>query len=150
MIDNHAKDDEQGNPGVLSHLRASLTSIARPPVVSSGQEAAVAIVQLMDRAANEIDPAELTAAFINAGGGHSKALTKALFNQFGVATGKVMADGTVTLAMLWESAWRVAEAEGTFSSSELGPVNKNSLRSLYEKTDFVQSLELANIEPELH
>jgi hypothetical protein len=150
MIDNHAKDDEQGNPGVLTHLRESLTSIARPPVVSSGQEAAVAIVQLMDRAASEIDPAELTTAFINAGGGHSKALTKALFNQFGVATGKVMADGTVTLAMLWESAWRVAEAEGTFSASELGPVNKNSLRSLYEKTDFVQSLELADIEPELH
>jgi len=61
-----------------------------------------------------------------------------------------MADGTVTLAMLWESAWQVAEAEGKFSASELGPVNKNSLRSLYEKTDFLPSLDLAHIEPELH
>jgi hypothetical protein len=142
MIDNHATE------GLLDNLRASLTTIARPPRVSSGQEAAVAIVQLMDRVANEIDPEELTNTFIEAGGGHSKALTTALFQRFGTETAKVMADGTVTLAMLWESAWRVALAEGKFDD-QLDPVNKNSLRALYEKTTFVPSLDLAHIEGEL-
>ena len=130
MIDNHAKDDEQGNPGCsdpssrVSHKHCPSTC----RVIRAGS-------RRRDRSTHGPSRERDRPC----GADHSvhqcwwwafQGLTKALFNQFGVATGKVMADGTVTLAMLWESAWRVAEAEGTFSASELGPVNKNSLRSL--------------------
>jgi hypothetical protein len=143
MIDNNATN-------VVLNLNTALASIARPPLVASGHQAAVAIVHLMDRTAKQIAPTDLTNAYIDAGGGQSKALTTALFNRFGVATGTVMADGTVTLGMLWESAWHVAGAEGKFSPAQLGSVNRRTLRSLYEKTTFVPSLDLAHIAGELH
>jgi hypothetical protein len=143
MIDNNAED-------VVKNLRRSLTTVARPPFVSNGREAAIEIVRLMDRVAGEIDPTELTNAFIDAGGGHSQALTTALFTQFGDATGNVMADGTVVLGMLWESAWRKAAAEGKFSPSALGPLDRDELRKIYEKKTFVPSLELADVAGELH
>jgi hypothetical protein len=142
MVDDNAK-------AVVANLNAALATVAHPPFVTSGHEAAVAIVELMDRTANEIDPTDLTEAYIAAGGGTSKAVTTALFNKFGKPTGKVMADGTVTLGMLWESAWRVAGAEGKFTAAQLGPVDRDALRKLYGKKSFVRSLDLAHIEGEL-
>lgn len=143
MIDDNAKD-------VVTKLTNSLTTVARPAVVTSGHEAAVAIVHLMDRTANRIDPTVLTNAYIAAGGGQSHALTTKLFTQFGDATGDVMADGTVTLAMLWESAWQAANAEGRFTATQLGPIERDTLRRLYEKKTFVPSLDLDHIASVLH
>ena len=100
---------------------------------------------MMDRAAQEIDPTELVNAFIETGGGKSKAVTTELFDQFGDATARVMADGVVTLGMLWESAWRVAEAEGLFAPADLVGQDRDEPRALYEDTSFVESLDLANI-----
>jgi hypothetical protein len=43
-------------------------------------------------------------AHIATGGGKSLAVTTKLFTQFGDATARIMADGIVTFAMIWESA----------------------------------------------
>jgi len=139
MIDDNAKD-------VVKNLRNALGTVARPAVVKTGQEAAVAVVRLMDRAAHKIDPTKLINAFIAAGGGHSKKLTTALFTDFGVATGEVMADGVVTLAMLWESAWENGGGN-LIPDSKLQPIPKPDLQTIYEDQLFVPSKALGQIDP---
>jgi hypothetical protein len=143
MVDHNAT-------AAVTNLTNSLATVTRPPNVTSGHEAAVAIVRLMDRTASKIDPTTLINAFIAAGGGESHALTTALFSQFGVATGDVMADGTLTLAVLWESAWQAAAAEGRFTALQLGPIDHDTLRKTYEKKKFVRSFDLDHIAGVLH
>ncbi len=141
MIDNHA-------PQLLPKLRAALSTPAPLPHVANGQGAAVALVRLMDRTATTIPPVKLIEAYIATGGGQSKKMSQALFDQFGDATAKVMADGIRTLGMIWESAWLAAGAEGKFTQ-KLGPVHRTTLRVLYENTTFVESFTLGEIGPHL-
>jgi hypothetical protein len=137
MVDHHAT-------ALLAKIQNELPLVARPAQVKTGHGAAVAVVRLMDRTAQQIDPTALVNAFIATGGGKSMAVTTTLFNQFGDATARVMADGIKTLAMLWDSAWDVAGAEGKFTA-DLGGVKFDDLQTLYEDTSFVQSLDLASI-----
>ena len=62
---------------------------------------------------------------------------------------KTLCDGAVTLAVIWEGAWIVGGGEGRFQPVDIKPMNKNSLRSRYEKTDFVESFDLDHIRPHL-
>jgi hypothetical protein len=49
MIDHHATE-------IVAGLQAALPGTPRPAAVSTGQQAAVAVVELMDRAAKAVDP----------------------------------------------------------------------------------------------
>jgi hypothetical protein len=51
--------------------------------------------------------------------------------------------------MIWESAWIKGEGEQRFTNAQIKAMNKNSLRSRYERPTFVESLDLDDIQPVL-
>jgi hypothetical protein len=138
MVDDHADDLAQG-------IAAALQSFEALPLVASGHDAALATLQLMDRAAKAIPPRALVDAYIAAGGGTSRATRDALWAQFGQATIGVMADGARVLAMLWDSAWQ----QGGAIAGAAAAIPQRDLQALYEQADFVPSLDLDHIGPAL-
>jgi len=113
-----------------------------------GHAAAVATVELMDRAAQEVPPKKLVDLYIKVGPGKSRRVTDALWKRFGTETATIMADGALTLATLWESAWQAGDGN-KLKQSELGPVPTDKLQELYEDPTFVESLDLDTIGPVL-
>jgi hypothetical protein len=79
---------------------------------------------------------------------HLEVPASALFQKFGAGTIRNLCDGTLTL-VIWESAWRQAGGEQAFGDADIKAINKNSLRARYERTDFVESLDLDHIKPVL-
>ena len=142
MIDHQAL-------AVLDGFRNELPGTAHPGFVDDGHGAAVATVELMDRAAGHVDPEALVDAYAATPGGKSKAVTSVLWKAFGDGTIATLCDGTKALAALWESAWRVADGETRFSMAAMQPMNKNALRNRYERKTFVESLDLDHIRPVL-
>jgi hypothetical protein len=144
MIDHHATDILAALPGRLHDLAAHPL-----PPVTSGQQAAVAAVALMDRTAAAIPPADLVTAYAATPGGQSRAVTSKLWNQFGPATITVLADGTRTLAMLWDNAWTQGHGPTRFNPTQLIPINRADLQTLYENPAFIPSMDLDAIGPSL-
>jgi len=146
LVDYKADQILEGLPAAVE----ALAQDARPPI-TSGQEAAVAVVRLMDRTARTIDPLTLVDAYAATQTGqtknptHNHAVLDALWAQFGDATIRVLADGALALADLWESAWVQAGAEQQFSAANLVAVDRDALRALYEDPGFVPSLDLDHI-----
>ncbi len=135
---------------ILARLPAAAQALAQQPRprISSGQEAAVAVVQLMDRAAHAIDALALVDAYAATQTGqtknptHSHAVLDALWRDFGDATVDVLADGALTLAEVWEAAWVEAGAEQRFAAADLVGMDRDALKALYEDPAFVPSLDL--------
>ena len=103
----------------------------------------------MDRTATSIPPADLVTAYAATPGGQSRAVTSKLWNQFGAATTTVLADGARTLAMLWDSAWTQGQGPTRFTPTQLVAINRSDLQTLYEKPEFIPSLDLDAIGPHL-
>ena len=89
------------------------------------------------------------AAVATRAGDASVAVTDALWTRFGTATAGLFADGALTLAMLWRSAWELADGETAFPASALAAVDPAVLQDLYEDPSFVPSLVLDEIGPVL-
>ena len=126
MVDVHAKDLQAGIP---AKLRA-----AKPlPRVSDGQQAAIALLRLMQRTAARIPPEALVDAYIAAGGGKSRRTADALWSAFGPQTIDVMAAGAQLLAMLWDSAWHTGGGIPGAKSA----IPEPDLQRLYEDPTFI-------------
>jgi hypothetical protein len=71
-------------------------------------------------------------------------VTTVLWNKFGPATVTVLADGALTLAMLWESAWAKGDGDTRFTQAQLRAIDRTKLQALYEDDEnvFVPSLDL--------
>jgi hypothetical protein len=76
------------------------------------------------------------------GGGQSKATLQSLCIALGDDTIACLADGAHTLAMLWASVYRQGSA-AAFTKA----VPASSLKAAYEKKKFLESLHLANLDP---
>ncbi|SDH27451.1 hypothetical protein SAMN04515691_2425 [Leifsonia sp. 98AMF] len=145
MIDRHDVE-------IVSGITAALSTATLPAGVASGQEAAVAIVRLMDRSAKAIDPRALVTAYAAVAskpGDSSVRVTDALWGAFGEQTIGLLVDGALTLAMIWQSAWKAASGESAFSATGLRAVDTAVLQRLYEDPAFVPSLTLDQIGPTL-
>jgi hypothetical protein len=140
MIDHRTKDAE-----LLDLINASLATLAAPPTVSTGKGAAVAMVALMERTAQAVDPLDLVNTYAGTQGGQSKAVTTILWDKFGEGTAQAMADGVLTLAMLWQSAWKKANGDTRFTTSQMVAMDTDSLRTLYIDKNFIPSLDLSKI-----
>ena len=138
MIDHHATE-------IVAGLQAALPGTPRPAAVTTGQQAAVAVVQLMDRAAKAVDPSALVNAYLTTPGGSSTAVTAVLWEQFGDATIGILADGAVTLAMIWESAWIQGKGDTRIPAKSLAAVSEADLQTLYQDISFVPSLDLDSV-----
>jgi len=126
----------------------ALVAAGSPPLeqIRSGQDAAAAILELMDRSAKTIPPKKLVNAFINAGGTNKVAVQDKLWDRFGEKTIQVMADGARVLARIWEGAW--TEGSG-IPQSVLGPKDPDELNELTRDPEFLESLDLDHIKPRL-
>jgi len=133
---------------LLARLAAKVAQLAPLPRVANGHDAAVAIVRLMERSAVSLPPTTLINEYIGLGGGKSAAVLDGLWDRFGTPTIEAMADGARVLAMLWESAW-VAGNGNAIAPGALKTMTTTALRRLYKRLDFVESLDLDSIGPQL-
>jgi hypothetical protein len=122
MIDHHATE-------VVAGLQTALPGTPGPAAVTDGRQAAVAVVELMDRSAKAVDPTTLVNTYLTTPGGNSKAVTAVLWRQFGDATIGILADGAVTLAMIWESAWTQGKGNTRIRAKSLTAVNETDLQA---------------------
>jgi hypothetical protein len=142
MIDRFA-------PDLIPKITAKLKQLGGLPSISSGSEAALATVRLMDRSAKKLPPEKLVNAFIDAGGTDHAAERDALWANFSNETAAVMADGARVLGMLWKSAWN-AGGGPAMSASKIVAIAPGKLKELYEDKNFVPSLVLDDIAAVLH
>jgi hypothetical protein len=113
------------------------------PLVRGGQDAAFAIVELMRRTRNRIDPIALIEAYAGSLRGDGDA-SEVLWNRFGTATRDAIADGCRVLAMLWESAWHEGSGQ-VIGDDLLGDIPVSELIALYTDQLFVPSLPLDEV-----
>jgi hypothetical protein len=133
---------------LLAGLATKVSQLAPLPRVANGHDAAVAIVRLMERSAVSLPPTTLINEYIGLGGGKSAAALDGLWDKFGTKTIAVMADGANVLTMLWESAWGAGNGNA-IAKSALKTIATTALRRLYKRLDFVESLDLDSIGPQL-
>ncbi|GAA0990086.1 phospholipase C/P1 nuclease family protein [Subtercola frigoramans] len=142
MVDRHDTD-------ILTALTTALKNADPHPTVTTGQQVAVEIVNLMDRSAKAIDPKTLVLAYAAVAmkkGDSSVKVTDALWAQFGQQTVGLFADGALTLAMVWQSAWNAAKGDTKLrATTDVSAIATGALQALYEDPGFVPSLDLDHI-----
>jgi hypothetical protein len=143
MIDRYATDIVNGVQGIIGKMPEKFADIR------TGRDAAKATIQLMDRAATRIPPAELIQTFIDAGGKKNIRAYDALWNDWSNETIETMADGARVLAWIWDCAWREGEGNKKIQDNKLKAVPFKTLQKIYEDETFVPSLDLNHIHESL-
>jgi len=103
----------------------------------SGHDAAVATVDVMRTAFETISVDAIIETYVRD--------KKAMWGQFGQDTVELLAEGSRSLAMIWESAWK----QGNSQIAALGPIATDALIALYEDPEWAKSMTLDEIGPTL-
>jgi hypothetical protein len=131
---------------ILSGLPAALGSNHGMELVQGGQNAGYNTVKLMSRSRITIAPIKLVNAYgqiLEAG--KKGTASDLLWQSFKTDTIAVLADGSNTLAMVWECAW--VEGSGTqIAADKLKAISPGALQALYESQDFLPSVPLDEID----
>jgi hypothetical protein len=127
--------------GVDSILQAKQA----PALVSGGHAAAVAVVNLMQQTFKAIAPKDIVADFVKVQDQKPAEQAEALWKDLGEDTIKVMADGCICLAQIWDSAW--AEGDGDTTIRSLAEIDEASLEKLYQNPNFLPSHTIDTIGP---
>jgi hypothetical protein len=143
LIDYAAK-----NNMLFPEIEGNLDADHELGLVSTGRDAGIATLELMDKVANILSPSELADIFENNGGfeNSKNAFMQVFWEATKTQTGQVMALGARYLAMIWDSAWEQGGGD-TNRQSELGLRNRDNLKSFYEDPKFVQSYTIDEIGP---
>jgi hypothetical protein len=105
--------------------------------IASGTEAADLTVQLMRQTMKKLPPERVLDVFRQSTG---QSQTAALWQELGDDTVAVTAQGALTLAKLWQSAWASAGAESSFSNAACKKtIDKNRLRGLYNTKSIAEA-----------
>src|SRR5262249_2718764 len=113
--------------------------------VQGGQQAAIAVVQLMQQTFARIAPMTIVEAYVETDGDKPAPRADALWEKFGDDTAQVMADGCCCLAGLWESAWK--EGNGDKNVKDLGEIDADDPATIYQDPAFLPSKTLNTIKP---
>ena len=87
---------------VVAGVKQRVIDAAAPTYFHGGEGAANAVVELMRRTVKELPPAEVLEVY---GRTKGRTQTAEMWAELGERTMNRMADGAVTLATVWESAW---------------------------------------------
>jgi hypothetical protein len=128
---------------LIARVDAAVGQQPAMPPLRGGQDAGFAVVELMRRTKNRIDPMALVEAYAAALQSDGDP-PEVLWNEFGTATGDATADGCRVLAMLWESAWLEGNGQA-IDDDLLETVPANELVALYSDQLFVPSLPLDEV-----
>ena len=114
------------------------------PMIRNGQEAAFAVLHLMQLTQQTIHPVDLVNAFKAAKAQqlNSGQISKALYDQFGDQTISVIARGSRYLSAVWEAAWNA----GHNNIAVFEGVDKTALQDLYKEPTNLQSYHLDTIQ----
>lgn len=140
MVDDYATQ-------LFDQVTADINAGVQPKsLVEGGAAAANETIQLMKFAQDTLPPSTIIDAYIQAGGGKSKATTAALYSVCGAQTAQLWLEGARTLACLWDSAW--AEGNGDkIAASKLKSLDTSALQAIYEDPDnFVPSKYMSEID----
>lgn len=142
----------QSGEGVKSALqtRTATRGPAESPI-RGGNDAAVAVVRMMQLTFKTIPPRTIVDAYdqaLNAGASKSEILDM-LRETFGDDTVTVMSFGCRLLARLWENAWVLGDGDRTIKDKDIRASVRDDLSTLYLRHDFLQSFRLTEIEPHL-
>ena len=109
--------------------------------MTTGHDAGVACLELMRRSARRLPPTRICEVYDDLGGGGSKATLQSLWTALGTKTIACLTDGART-RVVWASAYGQGSA-AAFKNA----VPASSLRKTYERKPFLESLHLANLDP---
>jgi hypothetical protein len=140
MVDRHVHEIVGGVDRLLARSNG-------PSLVTSGHGAAVAVVELMQQTFRVIAPSSIVDDFVRVQDERPSARADAMWQKLGEDTIKVMADGCICLAQLWDSAWE--EGGGDDRINSLGPIDEAILEQLYQNPEFLPSYTLNSIEASL-
>jgi hypothetical protein len=140
MVDHHVTEIMTGVDSILRRQQL-------PKLVSGGHGAAVAVVDLMQQTFKAIAPKDIVADFVKVQDQKPAAQAEALWKNLGEDTIKVMADGCICLAQIWDSAWTEGGGDSTIRS--LTEIDESSLEKLYQNPNFLPSHTIDTIGPVL-
>lgn len=129
---------------LFKEIRKNLGADHGMNLVEDGREAALATLTCMRDVAKILPPRHIIDVYEKSFAPNSPPHTKALWDALGPQTGKVMALGACTLAMIWDSAWVAGGGNNNH-----GRINPADLRGHYEDSNFVRSVTVDEIEQEI-
>lgn len=141
MVDTHT-------PEIMAGVDKALAKSAKLPAVADGHDAAVAVVDLVQKTFDTIAPKDIVDAFLAVKGQKPREISDALWSQFGDDTIAVIADGSRYLAHLWNSAWVAGDGDHTIK--HLDAIDTQDLIDLYSDRTFLPSHTLDEIGPILN
>jgi hypothetical protein len=123
-------------------VNAVIATTPRPAAFSGGKNAAVTVIALMSRTIGRLSPEDVIDAWAaHPGQGRIAHLWGAVKN----ATAACVADGSMTLATIWQSAW--LEGGGNqIASAALVAQDKDRLKELYDDKSFLPAMSLKKLE----
>ncbi|HWC64806.1 MAG TPA: hypothetical protein VG777_01905, partial [Thermoanaerobaculia bacterium] len=129
---------------IMEGIDRYLSRAARPPLVRGGKKAAQATVELMRKTFAAIPPSSLVKAYLPLKKSMTaKPAAEALWKKFGDSTIRLLGNGALLLATLWDSAWKEGRGAQKIRSAKEIPAAR--LASLYRKPAFLRSCTLAGI-----
>jgi hypothetical protein len=129
---------------LFKEIRKNLDNDHGMPLASDGRAAAIATLTCMRDVAKILPPRRLIDVYEKSFAEGSPPHTQALWNAFAGATGKVLAMGARTLAMIWDAAWKAGGGQ-----TDRGRIDPGVLRGHYEDVNFVRSVTVDDIEQEI-
>jgi hypothetical protein len=114
-------------------LNSKLAKSESKPLIGSGDAAADATVALMRRTIRRLRPQDIIDVFNEVRG---RGQTANMWSKLKTDTVAISADGVLTLACLWSSAWTLARAEKKFTAKQAGKaIDRRVLADLYNDPD---------------
>jgi hypothetical protein len=142
MVDAYADQIAAG----IGDAIAKSTFAPRP--ISTARDAAMAAMDLMHFCHQTLPPETICQVYNDARPGAGKSATKsaavlkALWDNCGPATIEVIAAGAVTLAAIWEAAWKASGASSNATWLTTTYDGPKDLMPIYEDQNFLRSLHL--------
>ncbi len=130
-------------PEVIQGIDTQLSQNSLPPNITGGHDAAVRVVELMQKTFDTISPNSIIEEYVKTEDQKPAARADALWETLGENTIAVMTEGCLCLAQLWNSAWEEGDGDSTIAS--LSAIDEETLAELYQNRDFLPSRTLKTI-----
>ena len=141
MVDTHT-------PEIMDGVDQLLAKNAKLPAIASGHDAAVSVVDLMQKTFDAISPKDIVDAYLAVKSQKPSAISGEFWDKFGDDTIAVIADGCRYLAHIWDAAW--AEGNGDQTIKNLDAIDDDTLVALYSDRTFLPSHTIDEIGPLLN
>jgi hypothetical protein len=131
MLDRFSTD-------VIAAVNQAIGSRKGSTSISNGKEAATAVIKLMRKTIERIPPLEVIEAYNMFTG---KKRLEHMWDVLGDRTAANIADGCVTMATIWSSAWVLGDGK-KIPASKIKTLRKSDLVKLYNRKTFLEAFRL--------